>query len=134
MAKFKEQLEYEQVLLANYVDIGVDLFAMAASLAMAEAKLAQNPNDPTPNELADLFCKNARQRIKANFRAVGDNHNTDYDKVTETLMKGGFSWMYDEGIYLDTPPEYRGPSMARKSKDEPLLKTEENAQEPVAAK
>lgn len=134
MAKFKEQLEYEQVLLANYVDIGVDLFAMAASLAMAEAKLAQNPNDPTPNELADLFCKNARQRIKANFRAVGDNHNTDYDKVTETLMKGGFSWMYDEGIYLDTPPEYRGPSIARKSKDEPLLKTEENAQEPVAAK
>ena len=134
MAKFKEQLEYEQVLLANYVDIGVDLFAMATTLAMAEAKIAQNPTDQTPQELADLFCKNARQRIKANFRAVNDNHNSMYDSVTETLMKGGFEWIYNEGVYIDTPPEYRGPSIHRKSKDEPLMVAEENSRETVSAK
>lgn len=133
MAKYKEQLEYEQVLLANFVDIGVDLFAMASSLAMAESKLSANPNDQTPQEVCDLFCKNARQRIKANFHAVRDHHNSDYDSVTETLMKGGFEWMYNEGINLDTPPEYQGPSIHRKSKEDPLLMTEE-ADEPVPAK
>ena len=129
MAKHKEQLEYEQVLLANFVDIGVDLFAMSSILSFAEAKLAENPNDPTPNELATLFCNEAMQRINANFRAVRKNHNTEYDKVTETLMKGGFEWMYNEGVFIDTPPEYRGPSIHRKSKYEPLLKTEESVSE-----
>ncbi|MFP6582851.1 MAG: acyl-CoA dehydrogenase family protein [Candidatus Hydrogenedentota bacterium] len=133
MAKYKEQLEYEQVLLANFVDIGVDLFAMASALAMTESRIAANPNDQTPQEVCDLFCKNARQRIKANFRAVRDHHNSDYDSVTETLMKGGFEWMYDEGIFLDTPPEFTGPSIHRKTKEDPLLMTEE-AEEPVPAK
>ena len=133
MGKYKEQLEYEQVILANYVDIGVDLFAMACCLAMAESKLAANPNDQTPQELCDLFCKEARQRIKRNFKAVNDQHNSDYDKVTETLMKGELSWMYDEGIFNGVAPEFSGAPIARKSKDEPLLKREE-AEEPVPAK
>jgi hypothetical protein len=109
MGKYKEQLEYEQVILANFVDIGVDLFAMASLLAFTESKLAENPNDQTPNELAELFCKEAKQRIKQNFRGVNDQHNSDYDSVTSTLMKGGFDWLYNEGIFTDTAPEYRSP-------------------------
>ena len=106
MAKYKEKLEFEQVILANFVDIGVDLFAMAAVLSYAEALIGKNPNDQTPQELADLFCKNARQRIEANFRAVGKNHNSTFDKVTETLMKGDFEWMYND-IYTDVVPRWR---------------------------
>lgn len=105
MAKYKEKLEFEQVILANYVDIGVDLFAMTAVLAMAEAKLALNPSDQTPQELADLFCKNARERIAANFRAVKHNHNSAFDKVTDTLMKGEFEWMYND-IELELPARW----------------------------
>lgn len=40
MAKFGPKLEFEQLILANFVDIGVDLFTMASSLAYAEAYLA----------------------------------------------------------------------------------------------
>jgi hypothetical protein len=85
----------------------VDLFAMAATLAFAEAKLSENPSDTTPQELADLFCKNARQRIANNFRMVGKNHNHSFDKVTESLMNGEFKWIYSEDVYLDTAPEFR---------------------------
>ncbi|MCH7958750.1 MAG: acyl-CoA dehydrogenase family protein [Candidatus Hydrogenedentes bacterium] len=106
MGKYREKLEFEQVILANYVDIGVDLFVMGAVLAMAEAKLAQNPSDHTPQELADLFCKNARQRIANNFRAVKHNHNSTFDSVTDTLMKGEFEWMYND-IYTDVVPRWR---------------------------
>ncbi len=130
MGKYKEKLEYEQCILANFVEIGVDLFAMAAALAYAEAKLAKNPNDQTPQELADLFCKNARVRIGLNFKAVGKNHNSTYDKVTETLMKGEFSWMYAEDVYLDVPPEFRGEAPSAPVQAE----AETTAEEPVPAK
>ncbi len=131
MGKYKEQLEYEQCILGNFVEIGVDLFAMAASLANAEAKLAENPSDQTPQELADLFCKNARKRIARNFEDVKKNHNKTFDKVTETLMNGEFAWMYGQDVYADVPPEFR--------QDEPLpsvaMPSEpEKAEEAVPAK
>jgi len=130
MGKFKEKLEYEQCILANFVEIGVDLFAMAAVLANAEAKLAENPSDQTPQELADLFCKNARVRIARNFKAVGNNHNSSYDRVTETLMNGEFSWMYAEDVYLDVPPEFRDEAVATPVATE----AETVSEEPVPAK
>ena len=59
---------------------------MAACLANAEKLLGQNPSDKSPEQLADLFCKNARQRIAANFSAAKKNHNKDFGKVAKTLM------------------------------------------------
>lgn len=106
MGKYKEQLEYEQVILGNFVDIGIDLYAMAVTLSYAEAKLAENPNDQSPQELADLFCKDAQRRIAENFKAVKKHHNSTYDRVTESLMKGEYRWMYND-IYDGLPPEYR---------------------------
>ena len=128
MGKYRAKLEYEQQILANFGDIGVDLFAMASVLAMAEAKLAVNPDDSSVQELANLFCKEATKRIEQNFRDVKKNHNSDYNKVTNTLMDGGLKWMYEDGsVYIDVPPEYRGPSIYRDSEDDPLLKTVENS-------
>ncbi len=112
MGKYQAKLEFEQCILGNFVEIGVDLFAMATSLALAEAKLSENPADQTPQELADLFCKNARVRIANNFRAVRSNHNSTYDKVTETLMNGEFKWMYGEDVYLEDAPEFRSAAQA----------------------
>jgi hypothetical protein len=128
MGKYKEKLEFEQCILGNFVEIGVDLFAMAAVLALAEARLSENPADQTPQELADLFCKNARVRIRNNFRAVGDNHNHSFDKVTETLMNGEFKWMYERDVYQEIAPEFRG-------EGEPAhAPRREHAHEPVGAK
>jgi alkylation response protein AidB-like acyl-CoA dehydrogenase len=112
MGKYQAKLEFEQVILGNFVEIGVDLFAMAATLAYAEAKLAENPADQTPQELASLFCKNAKVRIANNFRAVRSNHNHDFDKVTETLMNGELKWIYGEDVYTDIAPEFRSAAQA----------------------
>lgn len=90
MAKYRQRLLKEQIVLANFVDIGVDLFAMAATLAFAEHQLAISPRDQGPQELADLFCANARQRIEANFRSVHSNHNHSYERVAASLMDGRF--------------------------------------------
>lgn len=121
MAKYKEKLEFEQVILANFVDIGVDLFAMASTLAFAEVKMAKNPDDQTPQELAELFCRNAQERIETNFAAVGKNHNRLFNKVTNTLMAGKLDWMYND-IYDELAPEWHKAATAEV--DESALQTE----------
>ncbi len=93
MGKYREKLEYEQLILANFVEVGVDLFAMGASLAYAEYLIGQNPGDSSPQELADLYCANARDRIAENFRAVKHNHNHQFSAVTNSLMDGKFGWL-----------------------------------------
>mgnify|MGYP000859466244 FL=1 len=106
MAKFGPKMEYEQIILGNFVDIGTDMFVMAATLAYADHLLAKNPADQTPQELADLFCKEARKRIEANFKAV-KNKNKVYSKVAGLLMDGKLSWLANGGMDNTIPPAYR---------------------------
>lgn len=106
MAKYQTKLETEQLILANFVDIGVDLFTMASSLAYAEYKLGQEPGDQTPQELADLYCCNARARIEANFYAVKHNHNRKFNEVAGSLMDGKYRWLVTD-VVDDYPPAYR---------------------------
>jgi alkylation response protein AidB-like acyl-CoA dehydrogenase len=107
MGKYQQKLEYEQLLLANFVDIGVDLFAMTSVLSHAEFLISKNHDDQTPNQLADLYCKNARERIANNFRQIKHNHNSDFGKVAKSLMEGKFRWLANRDIYADFPPAYR---------------------------
>ena len=106
MAKFGPKLEFEQLLLGNFVEIGVDLFVMGCVLAKAEKLLAQNPNDKTPQELADLFCRNARERIEMNFFKVKNNHNKLFNKSAKSFMEGKYDWMGSD-IFGDLPAAYR---------------------------
>jgi len=106
MARFGAKLEKEQLILANFVDIGVDLFVMGTALSYADHLLATNPADESPQELADLFCREARRRIEANFRAVKSNHNRVYRKVGGLLMDGKLGWLAD-GATDPIPPQYR---------------------------
>jgi hypothetical protein len=98
MAKYGPKLEKEQLILGNFVDIGVDLFVMATTLSYADHLLVQNPADESPQELADLFCREARRRIEANFRAVKSNNNRSYRKVAGLFMDGNLG---REGITAD---------------------------------
>ena len=121
MGKHKEKLEFEQLILANFVDIGVDLFVMACVLANAEHLLAQNKSDQSPQELADLFCSNARQRIEANFKAVNNNHNRTFNRVGDSLMAGKFRWLAKD-VFQDLPKAYRN-----YADNQPKVTSEEDA-------
>jgi alkylation response protein AidB-like acyl-CoA dehydrogenase len=106
MAKYGPKLEKEQLILGNFVDIGVDLFVMATSLSYADHLLGEDPADQSPQELADLFCREARKRIEANFRAVKSNNNRSYRKITGLLMEDKLAWLAD-GSMDPIPPQYR---------------------------
>jgi alkylation response protein AidB-like acyl-CoA dehydrogenase len=106
MAKYGPKLEREQVLLGNFVDVGVDLFAMAAALSYADALVARNPADTTPLDLVDLYCRETRRRIDANFRTAKRNFNRSYDAVATLLLEGKLGWLA-EGSMNPIPPRYR---------------------------
>ena len=106
MAKYGPKLEKEQIILGNFVDIGVDLFVMASALSYADHLVATNPADQSPQELADLFCRETRRRIEGNFRAVKSNYNRSYNKVAGLLMDGKLGWLA-EGSMNPIPPKYR---------------------------
>lgn len=105
MAKFGPKLEHEQLVLAAFVDIGTDLFAMSASLARAEKLLSRKPDDTDLQNLVDYLCCNAKERIERNFRHVSRNHNRLLNKVSKAYAEGKFTWMND-AIYMGTPTHF----------------------------
>jgi len=103
MGKYQQKLEKKTLILARYVEIGTDLFAMACSLSYAESLLAQNPNNKTIQDVCDLFCCIARKRIEDNFRKLSRNHDDLIDKVGKEFLEGDLGWMTTD-VYIDVPP------------------------------
>jgi alkylation response protein AidB-like acyl-CoA dehydrogenase len=91
MMRFQAKLERKQMVLFRLVDIGTDLFAMAATISYA-SMLAKQGNE-NALELADVFCREARMRIDQNFRVLFDNHDELAYRVVQNLMKGEYEWL-----------------------------------------
>ena len=103
MARFGPKLERRQMVLFRGVDIGADLFAMTAVCVRAQMLGQQGNNEAA--ELADLFCREARQRIKTNFeRFYGKNDAAIY-KVSQHVLDGSHAWLEQGivGIMEDAP-------------------------------
>ncbi len=132
MARFGPKLEFEQLILANYVEIGTELFAMASALAYGEHLLGKDGDDAALQDLVDLFCRDARKRIEANFASVGANHNQLYNKVTSHLMEGKYEKLVWD-TYLEDPPfcqqetvtEWNAAPMPTRKAPEPAAETPE---------
>ena len=104
MARFGPKLERRQMVLFRAVDMGADLFAMTAACVRAHMLAAQGNREAI--ELADLFCREARQRIEVNFdRFYGKNDSAIY-KVSQHVLDGAHAWL-EQGIVGMLPPEER---------------------------
>jgi alkylation response protein AidB-like acyl-CoA dehydrogenase len=101
MVRHRQHLEHEQLILSHVVDVGVDIFAMTATLSLA-AQRSKELADEGPQQLADLFCQLARSRVEANLDAIGDRIGTAMDRISQDLMAGHHDWLY-EGIIQAEP-------------------------------
>src|SRR5437867_1690200 len=78
MVRFGPKLEYRQAVLFRLVDVGAELFAMAAACCRAQWLLKKDPEaGRRAVELADLFCRQAKGRISAKFRGLWRNEDTE---------------------------------------------------------
>jgi hypothetical protein len=101
MMRWQGGLERKQSVLFRFVDVGAELFAMCASVAMAQARVKHAPADRTPVELADLFCRNARRRVQRAFHAVGDNDDAFGYHVAREVLDGKLVWLEDGVFHTD---------------------------------
>lgn len=98
------KLQRRQAFLFRLVDIGLELFAIAATVANAAGmKRRGDPAYPGAEQLADLACRNARRKIGRLFRALWRNDDTRKYAVSGTVFRGEQAWL-EEGI-LKRPAE-----------------------------
>jgi alkylation response protein AidB-like acyl-CoA dehydrogenase len=102
MIVYGARLEKKQALLFRAVDVGADLFAMAAALSRARALAASGSDAGRDAEiLADLFCRNARRRIAQNFRAIWRNDDETKYRVSREVLAGRYDWLEEGAIAPD---------------------------------
>jgi len=97
MAIHQQGLEKRQQILARFVNIGTDLFAMAATCSQAASRVAKNPSDTSALELADLFCREARLRVEREFKAQRHNDDRLIYKIGRNMLDERYKWL-EEGI------------------------------------
>jgi hypothetical protein len=93
MTRYGAKLEKRQSVLFRLVDVGAELFAMAAACAHAEALLRKDPQDSTPRELADVFCRQAAHRVKRSFRDVFHNDDVATYRLAQETLRGRYTWL-----------------------------------------
>jgi hypothetical protein len=100
MVRFGPKLEKRQMVLFRAVDIGAELYAMSA--ACARAQMLSKQGRPEAVTLADVFCIEARDRIKANFDALFGPNDPALYKLAMEVLRGEHAWL-EQGIVSGVP-------------------------------
>ncbi|WP_040840715.1 acyl-CoA dehydrogenase family protein [Nocardia brevicatena] len=110
MARWQAKLEYRQVFLGRIVDIAAELFAMSAACVRAQAERVDGTAEGTAaEELADVFCRQARIRVRQLFDSLWDNTDDEDVRLARKVLDGHYRRL-EEGI-ID-PSEGTGPWIA----------------------
>ncbi|MCV7385876.1 acyl-CoA dehydrogenase family protein [Mycolicibacter longobardus] len=110
MARWQAGMEKKQGFLGRVVDIGAELFAMAAACVRAEAqRVAGRAQGEHAYQLADAFCEQSRLRVEALFAALWTNTDSTDAQLAHAVLQDHHTWL-EEGI-LD-PSEGTGPWIA----------------------
>jgi len=96
MMRYQAKLEKKQRTLFRIVDIGTDLFAMAASISYATMLARKKDGRQNAVDLADVFCREARMRIEETFDVLFDNHDVKAYRMTMNFLDGAYQWFEGE--------------------------------------
>jgi alkylation response protein AidB-like acyl-CoA dehydrogenase len=91
MVRLGPKLEKRQMVLFRAVDIGAELFAMAATCSRAQM-LAER-GDKNAILLADLFCREARLRVSDLFANMYGKNDGALYKTAQRVLNGEFEWL-----------------------------------------
>jgi hypothetical protein len=93
MVRFGPKLERRQMVLFRAVDIGAELYAMAATCVRAQALARQGR--PEALDVAEVFCRGARSRIAALFADLFGRNDVAVYKLASDVLKGKHAWLED---------------------------------------
>jgi alkylation response protein AidB-like acyl-CoA dehydrogenase len=110
MARWQGAMERKQAFLGRIVDIGADLWAMSACVVRARML-----GTDEAQELADLFCRQARRRVDQAFHDLWHNDDDSEYRAALNVLDGRYTFAED-GI-LD--PSGDGPMVAGSGEAKP---------------
>ncbi len=93
MARHGPKLERQQVLLGRFVDIGTELFALTATCCRAQTLFDTGEHREDLLQLADFFCRTARERITALFASIHHNSDRDGYRLAQEVSAGKLTWL-----------------------------------------
>jgi alkylation response protein AidB-like acyl-CoA dehydrogenase len=109
------KLQNKQAFLFRVVDIANELFAMAASVSRAHALAeARRPEAAKAAELADLFCRMGKRRVRQLFHELWANDDARKYRVAQRVMEGRHAWMETNIMGLPPAKDLKPPSVAGK--------------------
>lgn len=103
MAKYQKKLEHKQMILGRLMEIGTDLFVMAATCSYADLQ-AKNYHHDEAIDLANYFCELARRRILRNFDELSNNNDRHTNELAKRVVDKDFKWL-EEGIIRVGPED-----------------------------
>src|SRR4051794_22506189 len=114
MNRYQAKMERKQAFLGRIVDIGAELYAIAAACVYAKTIKQEHPERAEQaRELADLFCRQARRRADVLFEELWHNDDDLNTKRAFGVLDGRYQWVED-GI-ID--PSGDGPMIPQDAKD-----------------
>ncbi|MBV9337796.1 MAG: acyl-CoA dehydrogenase family protein [Solirubrobacterales bacterium] len=114
MTRWQAKLERRQTFLGRIVDIGAELFAMAAAAAYADTIAREQPERRAEaQELAALFCAQAKHRAETLFGELWNNVDDANRQAAAKVLDGSYRWL-EEGI---ADPAGEGPMMPEEVKE-----------------
>jgi hypothetical protein len=88
MARFGPKLDREQLLLARFVGIATELFAISATCSFAQHKIDSSEASDEILSVANYFCRSARIRITNHFSETLRNIDKRGYQLTQELLAG----------------------------------------------
>ena len=128
MARWQAGTEKHGAFLGRIVDIGAELFAMAAAVVYAQTAIREHPERAAETrELAEAFCNQARLRTERLFHELWTNADEPNHHLALDVLKRRHTWLEagimdasfgdgpmvpsvetDKGIPVDAPPTPAG--------------------------
>jgi hypothetical protein len=98
MLRYQAKLQNKQAFLFRLVDVANELFAIAATVARAQALGEQKrPEAEEARRLADVFCRLGRRRVRQLFSELWDNDDVQNYRTGIDVLEGRHEWL-ERGI------------------------------------
>lgn len=101
MAKHQAALEKQGVLLARLVEIGAEIFAIAAVVSRTQYLIEKGTPRKELMPLVKFFVEETKLRIDANFRGLTRNNDKIGYKLAQSVAGGTYQWLEDGIIHPD---------------------------------
>jgi hypothetical protein len=67
------------------------------SATITRAQMLASKGNREAIQLADVFCRESRERIEASFRTLFGKHDKALNKLSQSVLRGDHAWL-EQGI------------------------------------